>query len=235
MILRKKKKNTHHSYDTNTVLDGEGFEMSPTIGSCRSFSVAEAHKRLRTNVFFSFADKTEGTIIGVTSAMAQEGKSTTAVNLAYDIMQSGKKVLFIDADMRFSKIEKIVDIRCSPGLSDYLAGAEFGEELVQRSNELGGLPMISSGDVPKNPTELLSGKRMSVLLESLKASYEYIIIDLPPISAVSDALIVSGLADGIIMVVRQDYAEKNLLEDAVRQLSFIEANIIGFVMNCAHD
>lgn len=214
----------------------EGFRpiqdsLQETIGSNRPFAMAEAHKRLRTNVFFSFADSKGCRVIGITSAMAHEGKSTTAINLAYDILQAGKKVLLIDADMRLSKVASTLSLNFSPGLSDLLVGENNGEHLVQHAAQLKNLSVICCGEVPPNPTELLSSQRMSVLLNTLKESYDYIIIDLPPVGAVSDALIVSKLTDGIIVVVRQDYVDKKMLDDTVNQLRFNQARIIGFVMN----
>lgn len=210
------------------------FENDATVGKKRPFSMAEAHKRLRTNVLFSFPNESECRVVGVTSAMAHEGKTTTSMNLAYDMLQAGKKVLLIDADMRLSKIAKNLNLNRAPGLSNLLVGENNGENLVQKAEELANLPVISCGDVPPNPTELLSSKRMATLLETLKKLYEYIIIDLPPVSAVSDALIVSKLVDGMIVVARQDYVEKRVLDDTVRQLKFNDANIIGFVLTCAN-
>lgn len=207
--------------------------LSTTIGNQRSFANAEAHKRLRTNVFFSFSDGKKSRVIGVTSSMAHEGKSTTAINLAYDIMKAGKRVLLIDADMRLSRVAKILELRRSPGLSNMLVGSSNGENVVQRSPVQDHLHVITCGDLPPNPTELLSSRRMEVMLETLKENYEYIIIDLPPVTEVADALIVSRMTDGIIVVVRQDYADRRLLNDTIQQLRRSEANILGFVMTCA--
>lgn len=208
-------------------------DIAATIGKNRSFAMTEAHKRLRTNVMFSFADDSECHVIGVTSAMAHEGKSTTSINLAYDLMKAGKKVLLIDADMRLSKVCKLLEITRSPGLSNMLVGKNNGENLVQHSAVQDGLPVISCGDIPPNPTELLSSKRLEIMLGALKKVYEYIVIDLPPIAEVSDAIIVSKLADGMILVVRQEFVDKRLLDDAIHQLRLSEAKIIGFVMTCA--
>ena len=206
-------------------------EYISTIGPNRSFAVEEAHKRLRTNVMFSFAGENKSRVVGITSTVAHEGKSTTSINLAYDIMKAGKKVLLIDADMRLSRVARTLSLRFSPGLSNILVGDNNGEGLVQRASVLENLSVISCGDIPPNPTELLSSQRLNVLLETLRKSYDYIIVDLPPVSAVSDALIFSKLTDGMIMVVRQGYAEKRLLNDTVRQLKYNGAHIIGFVMN----
>ncbi len=204
------------------------------IGKERSFAVAEAHKRLRTNVLFSFADESECRVIGITSTMAHEGKSTTSINLAYDIAQTGKKVLLLDGDMRLSRFSKVLDIKRSPGLSNLLVGAVGSEEnVIQQSERLDRLSIMACGSIPPNPSELLASKRMGQLLDTLKKTYQYIIIDLPPLMAVSDALIVSKLADGMVVVVRQDYADKGLLDDTIRQLRYNDANIIGFVMTCA--
>ena len=222
--LKKKKKDTSQA----------GSDYSYVIGKKRPFATAEAHKRLRTNIMFSFAEEAEGRIIGVTSAMAHEGKTTTSINLAYDLMQAGLKVLLIDADMRMSNMVKILEIKKVPGLSNLLVEKKDESKYIQLSEMLDGLPIISGGSVPPNPSELLSSKRMAAVLEELKKQFDYIIIDLPPIAAVSDALIVSKLADGMLLVVRQDYADKRLMDDAVRQLQFHEANIIGFVLNCSH-
>lgn len=220
-FLKKKNQNVQEEHST------------ATIGNQRSFANAEAHKRLRTNVLFSFSDGKKSRVIGVTSAMAHEGKSTTAVNLAYDMMKAGKRVLLIDADMRLSRVAKNLELRRSPGLSNMLVGNNHGDNIVQRSPVQDLLHVITCGDLPPNPTELLSSKRMDIMLETLKEKYEYIIIDLPPVTEVADALIVSKLTDGIIVVVRQDYADRRLLADTIQQLRHNEANIIGFVMTCA--
>lgn len=221
-MKNKKKGNTRSISDYSSV-----------IGERRPFATAEAHKRLRTNIMFSFAEGAGCRVVGVTSAMAHEGKTTTSINLAYDLMRAKQRVLLIDADMRMSNIVRILDINKSPGLSNLLIGEESAN-CIQTSTKLGGLPVVSCGFIPPNPSELLSSQRMVDAIETFKTMYDYIIIDLPPIAAVSDALIVSKLTDGIIVVVRQEFADKRLMDDAIRQLQFHEANIIGFVMNCTH-
>ena len=207
-----------------------------TLGKNRSFALTEAHKRLRTNVLFSFADEDESScrVIGVTSSVAHEGKSTTSINLAYDLMKAGKKTLLIDADMRLSKVAKFLDVEKAPGLSNLLVGKISGEDLVQYSPSQDGLAVITCGNFPPNPTELLSSKRFELMLNSLKQIYDYIILDLPPVIEVSDALIASKHVDGMIMVVRQEYVDKRLIDDAIHQLQHAGARIIGFVMTCVH-
>lgn len=213
---------------------GASEAVASTVGKNRSFAMAEAHKRLRTNVMFSFPEEENSAcrIIGVTSAVAHEGKSTTSINLAYDFMKAGKKTLLIDADMRLSRVAKFLGVEKAPGLSNLLVGKVSGEELVQHSSVHDGLAVITCGNFPPNPTELLASKRFELMLESLKPIYEYIIIDLPPVIEVTDALIVSKHVDGMIIVVRQEYVDKRLIDDTVRQLQLSNARIIGFVMTC---
>ncbi len=208
-------------------------ELSATIGKKRSFAMAEAHKRLRTNLLFSFAEEGKCHVIGLTSAMAHEGKSTTSMNLAYDLMKAGKRVILIDADMRLSRMAKVLEINRAPGLSNVLVGKTPLQDVIQRVELLEGLKMIACGDIPPNPTELLSSKRFAAVLEALKGVYEYIIIDLPPVTEVSDALIVSKLTDGILIVVRQEFADKRLVDDTIHQLGLSEARIVGLVLTCA--
>ncbi len=208
-------------------------EIAATIGRKRSFAMAEAHKRLRTNIMFSFADESECHIIGVTSAMAHEGKTTTAVNLAYDLMKAGKNTLLIDADMRLSRIPKLLGVDVTPGLSNMLVGKSDSPNVIRVADSQDGLQVITCGDIPPNPTELLSSKRFELLLAALRKTYEYIIIDLPPVAEVSDALIASKLIDGMIVVVRQEYVDKRLLDDTIHQLNLSGARILGLVMTCA--
>jgi len=207
-------------------------EVVATIGKNRSFAMAEAHKRLRTNVMFSFADEGECHVIGITSAMAHEGKSTTSMNLAYDLMKAGKKTLLIDADMRLSRVAKYLEVERSPGLSNMLVGKSGKSDMIQSASAQDGLNVITCGDIPPNPTELLASNRFGLMLDALKEEYEYIIIDLPPVTEVADALIASQLADGMIVVVRQEFADKRLLDDTINQLNLSGARILGLVMTC---
>ena len=152
-------------------------DYSSVIGKKRPFATAEAHKRLRANVMFSFAEEEECRVIGVTSAMAHEGKTITSINLAYDLMQAGLKVLLIDADMRMSNIAKVLDIKKVPGLSDLLVSKKEVLKCIQSSEMLDGLKVISCGSIPPNPSELLSSKRMADVIESLKKVVDYVIFE----------------------------------------------------------
>ena len=199
-----------------------------------NFAASEAYKRLRTNLLFSFADKSACRIVGVTSSLRGEGKSVTSINLAYTMAQNGKRVLLIDCDMRLPTVAKKLEIEKAPGLSNLLVGVDEISKSVQRyfSEKTGDyFDVIPAGELPPNPAELLGSARMGTLLNALKEHYDYIFLDLPPVCAVADALIISKLSDGMIVVVRQDFCRTDVLREAMEQLKLVEANIIGFVYN----
>lgn len=204
------------------------------IGEGIGFLAAEAYKLLRTKLQFSFADEKESHVIGICSALSGEGKSLTAINLAHSVSQLGKRVLLIDCDMRRPSIAKKLRISNGAGLSDYLAGHSYLEELVQvygtkvANQEI---HVIAAGRIPPNPVELLSSARMRRLLEVLQTEYEYVILDLPPVVEVSDAMAVAAQTDGVILVVRQNYCDQNALRDTTKQFEFVDSRILGVVFN----
>jgi len=199
------------------------------------FAAAEAYKLLRTKLQFSFADEASCRVIGVSSAMTGEGKTLSAVNLAYALSQLGVKVLLIDGDMRRPSLPEKLPINKTPGLSDFLTGQCQSNELIQPcgiEDEEKAFLTIAAGRIPPNPMELLSSAKMEKMLEALKEKFDFIILDLPPVGEVSDALAVSKLTDGILLVVRQNYCDRIALSDAVRQFEFMDAKILGMVFNC---
>ena len=212
---------------------GDDFSVSEnftTINDNVSFAVREAYKTLRTNVIFSLP-AAEGRVIGVTSANKGEGKSTSAINLALSIAETGKRVLFLDCDLRLSHIAERLKLKASPGVSNILVGLSSIEESIQRFSDE--IDVITAGDVPPNPAELLDSKQMENFCSELTGThkYDYVIVDLPPIGIVSDALIMSKNLDGIIVVVRQDYSAGDSIRDSVRKLQFIDSKILGFILN----
>ena len=208
--------------------------MGPGI----SFAASEAYKLLRTKLQFSFADDNDCHVIGLSSAMSGEGKSLTAVNLAYTLSQLDKKVILIDCDMRRPTLAEKLKIRKKPGLSSYLTGQSQLGELVQycnlKSNEKA-FHVVTAGQNPPNPVELLSSARMHRAISILRKEYDYVILDLPPVGEVTDAMAVAKLTDGILLVVRQNYCDRVVLSDAVRQFEFVDSKLLGFVLNCTSD
>lgn len=201
------------------------------FGAGLPFAAAEAYKRLRTNIMFALPDEQRCRTVGITSACGGEGKSTTSVNLAYMLAEAGERVLLIEADMRLPTICKRLHLQLAPGLSNVLARQNGVNEVVQPAGLHEKLQVISAGDIPPNPSELLGSKSMRTLMEVLCGNYDFIVLDLPPVTEVSDAIVASKLVDGMLVVVRQDYAVRRALAETMQQLRFAEAKILGFVMN----
>ncbi len=203
------------------------------VGGDISFAASEAYKLLRTKLQFSFVDESDCHILGVSSAMAGEGKSLSSINLAYSLAQLEKRVLLVDCDMRRPSLNTKLPIQKLPGLSNYLTRQVPLEQLVQHySSKQIGFDVIAAGRNPPNPIELLSSKRMQELLTRLRETYDYIILDLPPVGEVSDALVAAKLVDGILMVVRQNYCDRRALSNAVEQFGFVDSRVLGVVFNC---
>lgn len=208
------------------------------IGGSISFAASEAYKLLRTKVQFSFADEKDCHVIGVSSALTGEGKSVSAVNLAYSLAQLDQRVLLIDCDMRRPSLAAKLPIQKTPGLSDFLAGQSHADNLIQlcgMPNDERAFHAIAAGRNPPNPMELLSSARMEKMLARLRQSYDYIILDLPPVGEVGDALAVAKFTDGMLLVVRQNHCNRIALSAAERQFAFVDAKILGVVYNCASE
>ena len=222
-------------YDKAKIKAGKQVEL---VGGNISFAAAEAYKLLRTKLQFSFVDECECRVIGVSSAMAGEGKSLSSVNLAYSLSQLGNSVLLIDCDMRRPSLADKLPIKKTPGLSDFLTGQAQAENLIQfcgiKADERA-FHAISSGRTPPNPMELLSSVKMERTINTLREKYDYIIMDLPPVGEVGDALAAAKLTDGMLVVVRQDYCDRIALNSAIRQFEFVDAKVLGIVFNCASD
>jgi len=202
-----------------------------TLHKNLEFTATEQYKLLRANLSFTLPEDVKCPIIGVTSSMRGEGKSTTAVNLSYVLAEAGKKVILIDGDLRIPSIAKKMKIDNSVGLTDCLKGVEALQLGLFKSELYSNWYIMPSGTLPPNPSELLGSRRMEAVLKNLSESFDYIIIDLPPVNVVSDALAISKFITGMIVVIREDYAEKRELENCVRLLKMSNVNVLGFVMN----
>ncbi len=194
-----------------------------------SFAVQEAYKTLRTNVMFALPGR-DCKCIGVTSPVAGEGKSTTAVNLAISLAQIGKRVLLIDCDLRLPTVAAKLGIRPTPGLCDFLIGEVRIEEAV-RNVEKYGIHVLPASLAPADPTGLLESKQIEHLFTALRRNYEYVIVDLPPVTVVSDAVILSKCLDGYLMVIHEKQTKHRMVEQTVRSLEFAGAKILGAVFS----
>ena len=195
------------------------------------FAAMEQYKLLRTNLSFVLPEDIKCPVIGVTSSGRGDGKSTTSVNLAYVLAADKKRVLLIDCDLRLPSLAKKMGIHGNPGLTNLLVSFDLSDLEQFRSNVLENWYILPSGVLPPNPSELLGSQKMQKLLKLLSEQFDYIILDLPPVSVVADALAVSKLVTGMILVVRQDYTDKKDLEICVRHLELSGVNVIGCVLN----
>lgn len=212
---------------------GTAEKETTLVGAGISFAASEAYKLLRTKLQFSFVDDSDCHILGVSSAMAGEGKSLSSVNLAYSLAQLEKRVLLVDCDMRRPSLNAKLPIQKTPGLSNYLTRQVPLEQMIQKfKSGDAGFDVVAAGRNPPNPIELLSSQRMQELLDKLRANYDYIVLDLPPVGEVSDALVAAKLVDGILLVVRQNYCDRRALSNAVEQFRFVDTRVLGVVLNC---
>jgi len=239
-MLAASKGGYYYAYDkTGKKQSGDGRNgKAATVGGEINFAASEAYKLLRTKLQYSFAGENSCRVISVSSAMTGEGKSITSVNLAYALSELGIRVLLIDCDMRRPSLPAKLPIAKKPGLSGYLSGLVSLDTLIQQCGLKGdesAFHVIAAGQIPPNPVELLSSSRMAKLLRLLRNNYDYIILDLPPIGEVSDALAIVKETDGVLLVVRQDYCNRVVLKDAIRQFEFVGSRILGITYNCASE
>lgn len=231
------KSGSHYGYGTSAAPNKgkpDKNETTELVGDKISFAASEAYKLLRTKLQFSFTDQSGCRVIGISSTIAGEGKSVTAVNLAYTLSQFGARVLLIDSDMRCPTVFKKLPVKKAPGLSDFLSGQAPANQIIQPcglTSDVNAFHVIAAGRIPPNPMELLSSGKMEETLDALRKKYDYIILDLPPVGEVGDALTVANQTDGILMLVRQHMCTRPALAKAVRQFEFINARILGIVFN----
>lgn len=194
------------------------------------FSVTEAFKAARTNLLFAVQNH-KGSRLIVTSAAPNEGKSTNCCNLGITLAQMHSRILILDCDLRKPVIHKFFGLPCEPGLSEYLAGIKDDFTEVVQNTMYPELNIICGGTIPPNPAELLSSSKMNILLNSLSREYDYILLDTPPVNLVADAIALSALSDGVILVVRQGKTSHPEMAHALAGLRFAGAKVLGIILN----
>ncbi|MDK1280865.1 polysaccharide biosynthesis tyrosine autokinase [Arthrobacter sp. zg-Y820] len=192
-------------------------------------SGTDAFRQLRTNLEFVAVSQQMKSLV-VTSSQAGEGKSTVALNLALSIAQSGQRVILVDADLRLPSVANATGLEGGVGLTTVLIGRTTLAEATQHWGS-GGLSVLTSGPLPPNPTELLGSETMQNLIEELEAEYDMVILDAPPVLPVADAPILTRHTDGILLVVGATRVSQHNLSKAVEQLSLVNANVVGVVLN----
>lgn len=189
---------------------------------------AEAYRSLRTNLMFSTQQGTPG-VLAITSAAATEGKSTSAINIATVFAQSGKTVLLVDTDLRNPSVHKRLQLDNTKGLTNYLTGQDHIESVTQ-SCQIPGVYVITAGPMSPNPVELLASERLDQLLSMAKTeTFDMIIMDMPPVLGLADALVIASRADATIMSVAMNESKKQAVSGALKRLRHARSNVIGTI------
>ena len=194
--------------------------------------IAEAYRALRTSILLSRTGKS-AKILMVTSALPQEGKTTTSVNLAIVLAQHGSRVLLIEGDMRRSGISKILHLQSDIGLSTLLGNNSVAETAILSVADVPNLSVLPAGPVALHPSEMLASARMRDLVRGLEPQFDHIIIDTPPVLSVTDAALLSALADSTLIVVRAGTTSRAALRRVHDVLSHVDARIMGVILNAA--
>lgn len=190
--------------------------------------VTESYKSIRTNIFFSSIDRKKKKLL-ITSSEAGEGKSLTASNLAISFSEKDEKVLIIDCDLRKPTIHKKFQISNLNGLTDVLIDRTLLNETINKYSD--NIHILTAGSKVPNPSEILSSLSIESLFDELENEYDRIIIDSPPLLAVTDSQILSYKVDSAILVVRVNKTKKKLVKEAVGLLKKANTNILGIIMN----
>jgi len=201
----------------------------PLVNNGVPHNFAEAFRALRTNVLFSFADEGSRTVV-VTSTGPNEGKTVVASNLATGLAMAGKRTLLVDADMRRPCVHDLFKCPHEPGLSNVLVGNAKPSESVTKSN-VPGLWVMASGHIPPNPAELLASRQFRDLLRSLGEHFDCIVLDTPPVMAVTDAVVTAHVASGVVFVVGAEMTSRHTAKIAIEQLASGRARFLGGVLN----
>jgi capsular exopolysaccharide synthesis family protein len=196
---------------------------------------AESYKKLRTSVLFSTADRPPKTLL-VTSSLPGEGKTTSVINMGFVMAQTGAKILLIDADLRHPSLHEILGIENECGLSTILSGNFNEADTLSMINQYqdSSLYILPAGPTPDNPAELLGSEQMRTLITTLHSTFSHIIIDSPPISFFTDAILVSALVEGVLMIVRGPKSPRQVVRYSLQSLDGVGAPILGIILNAVN-
>lgn len=217
-MQKKKDKNLEERMKSNLV----------TLTDSKSVA-AEAYRTLRTNIQFSSYDQ-EVRVITVTSSRPAEGKSTIACNMAITFAENGKKVLLVDTDLRRPTVHKKFKLPNSLGIVNVIMNMELLHEVVHH-DVTEGLDIITSGVIPPNPSELLGSRKFQRFIDEMRDQYDTIILDSPPLLAVTDAQVLTTLSDGTVVVVQHGVTKKDEISQAKELLEKVKGNILGVVLS----
>jgi polysaccharide biosynthesis transport protein len=197
-------------------------------------AVAEAYRHLRTSILLSTAGRPPRTLL-ITSSVPSEGKTTTAVNTAMSLAQTGARVLIIDADMRRPRLHSIFNLSNDVGLSALLSREAVESEITAaiQSDERSGLNILTAGPVPPNPAELIGSEQMLRLMSTVSSHFTHVIVDSPPVAAFTDGVLIAAMVEGVLLVVHSGRSSRKVVGRARKMLTDVGARMIGVVLNRA--
>lgn len=217
----KRKKDSHSSFIAES--------KERILNENSSFATVETFKAIRTNVMFSMPKTQGGKVIVITSSAPGEGKTTTSINLAITFAEMGAKVCLVDSDLRKSRVHRYLELDRKIGLSNVLCGFCSLEEAI-KPNVRKNLDVIPAGEIPPNPAELMETEEFANVVARLREKYDYIFIDTPPITVVTDAAVAMKYCMGVVVVVRQDVTTFDLMDSAVDLIKTTGARILGSIV-----
>ncbi len=204
-------------------------ETERIIHDGTDFNTLESYKSIRTNIMFSMPKTEKGKIIVLTSSEPGEGKTVTSINLAITFAQTGAKVILVDCDLRKSRVHRYLKIERGDGITNVLCGFSDLKNAINRGVRPN-LDVLTAGAIPPNPAELLESEEFTKMLEFLKEDYDYIIVDTPPITFVTDAAVVLRRATGVVVVVRQDVTTYDVLDMTMEGISKTGVKVLGVIV-----
>lgn len=192
-------------------------------------AISEQYRSLRTNILLNNSSRPFKTL-AICSSLEGEGKTTTAVNLAITMARDlDRSILLVDCDLRAGTVHQLLAIKSAAGLSDILV-SDAALESTLCQTRIHNLTVLPRGEIPRNPSELLSSKKMRGLLEELKSKFDYIILDSPPIMPLTDACVLSSQADGVIFIVQAHRTPRRVVKQARNMLEHVHARILGYIL-----
>ena len=192
-------------------------------------TASESFRALRTGILFSIANDVSQVLL-IASSCPEEGKTLCIANLAATLAQAGSKVIILGCDMRQPRFHKIFHIEREVGISSILVGKNMLKDAVTSTN-ISNLDVIPCGPIPPNPSEILGSKKMGNLINALKKKYKVILCDSPPLTAATDAMVLSQIADGVVLLIRAGVTPRQVVQNSLSQLKTVNAHILGAVLN----
>ena len=221
----KKKKDQKDKKDGSSTQP----EYDAILNDNSNFDTVETYKFIRTNIMFSIPKSDKGKVLVITSAVPGDGKTTTSINLAITFAQTGAKVILVDCDLRKSRVHSYLGLKHSNGISNVLCGFSDLDSAIMRDIREN-LDVLTVGNIPPNPAELLDSEEFGKVLTELQEKYDYIFIDTPPMTVVTDASIVMQDAHGVVVVARKNQTTFDMLDETIEGIKKSGAKPLGVVI-----